>query len=88
MGHNPDDEMDIPMVSEENAKREALSLILDAWDDGLQRGIEPEILATTAIFAAFTDLIDTYGEERVAEMAETLPSRIRQGEFTLAETEH
>lgn len=69
----------------EEAKRVALDLILDAWDAGLQEGIDPEVLATTAIFAALTDMVDIYGAEPVAKMAETLPSRIRDGEFSLSD---
>jgi len=73
-----------PFLAEEDQKRIALDLILDAWDTALQRGCQPETLATTAIYAALTDMIDIYGAEAVAEMAEELPARIRDGEFTLA----
>ncbi len=66
-------------------KARALELLLDAWDAGLNEGIEPEILATAAIFAALTDMVDLHGEDSVATMAEELPERIRAGEFTLEE---
>ena len=65
-------------------KRLALDLLLDAWDKALEEGVEPEILATTAIFAALTDMVDTHGAEAVARLMEDLPARIRKGEFTLA----
>ena len=65
-------------------KARALELLLDAWDTGLAEGIEPEVLATAAIFAALTDMVDLHGEDAVATMAEELPQRIREGEFTLA----
>ncbi len=68
-------------------KARALELLLDAWDAGLAEGIEAEILATAAIFAALTDMVDLHGEDTVAAMAEELPRRIRDGEFTLAEEE-
>lgn len=64
-------------------KRVALDLLLDAWDKALEEGVEPEILATTAIFAALTDMVDTHGAEAVARLMEDLPARIRKGEFTL-----
>lgn len=73
-GANPDD-------SEQ--KRLALTLVLDAWEAGLKQGVEPELLASTAIYAALSDMIDLYGEEPVAQMVEGLPDRIRNGEFTL-----
>lgn len=65
-------------------KRVALGLLLDAWDEALRRGVAPELLATTAIFAALTDMVDIHGEVAVAEMMTALPDRIRAGEFTLA----
>lgn len=69
--------------SDEEQKRMALERILDAWDAALADGIQPELLATTAIFAALTDMVDLYGEEDVAAMMADLPERIRNGEFTL-----
>ncbi|MDX2275954.1 MAG: hypothetical protein NW206_10950 [Hyphomonadaceae bacterium] len=65
----------------------ALDLILDAWDKALSQGVEPEVLASVGIYAAFVDMIDRFGEEAVADFAETLPERIRAGEFTLANEE-
>jgi hypothetical protein len=59
-------------------------MLLDAWDTALDEGVSADILATTAIFAALTDMIDLHGEEIAAQMAEGLPARIRAGEFTLS----
>jgi len=67
-------------------KQAALQYILDAWDDALQDGIEPEMLANAAPFAALTDLIDVYGENAVAKMTTGLQRRIHHGEFTLRRT--
>lgn len=64
----------------------ALRYILEAWEDALQDGIEPEMLANAALFAALTDLIDVYGESAVAKMTSGLPRRIQYGEFTLRRT--
>lgn len=64
-------------------KRAALDLIFDAWCNGLDEGIDNEILAHAALFAALSDLIETYGEEAVANLAARLPRRIHDGEFTL-----
>lgn len=63
----------------------ALDLILDAWDKALTKGVEPEMLASVAIYAALADMVDNYGVEPVAEMCEELPARVRDGEFTLNE---
>ncbi len=67
-------------------KHVALRYILDAWEEAVYDGIDPDCLATAAIFAALSDMIATYGEEPVAVMCARLPERIRAGEFTLAQT--
>jgi hypothetical protein len=64
-------------------KQVALRHLLDAWDDALSEGIEPETLANAALFAALTDLVATYGEDAVAQMTDGLSRRIRHAEFTL-----
>ncbi|MBK1870141.1 hypothetical protein JHL16_27505 [Aestuariivirga sp. YIM B02566] len=64
----------------------ALRYIMEAWEEAVYDGIDPDCVATAAIFAAMSDLITTYGEEPVARMAERLPERIRAGEFTLNKT--
>ena len=64
-------------------KYAALRYIMEAWEEAVYDGIDPDCVATAAIFAAMSDLITTYGEEPVARMAERLPERIRAGEFTI-----
>jgi hypothetical protein len=74
----------VPRCSESAAhKQAALRYILDAWEEALHDGIEPEMLANAALFAALTDLIDVYGEDAVAMMTNGLSRRILHGEFTL-----
>ena len=68
------------------AKHAALRYILDAWEEAVYDGIDPDCVATAAIFAALSDMIETYGEEPVALMVEKLPARIRIGEFTVSRT--
>ncbi|HVZ98780.1 MAG TPA: hypothetical protein VG841_00545 [Caulobacterales bacterium] len=65
-------------------KARALDLVLDAWDKALAEGVEGEVLASVAIFAALVDMIDRFGPEAVAGFCETLPERVRNGEFTLS----
>jgi hypothetical protein len=67
-------------------KQAALGYILDAWEEALHDGIEPEMLANAALFAALADLIGVYGEEAVAKMTNGLSRRIYHGEFTLKRT--
>lgn len=71
-------------LNESGQKRRALELMLDAWDQALSEGVAPDVLASVAIYAALADMIDRYGAEAVAEFCATLPTRTRNGEFTLA----
>ncbi len=64
-------------------KGRALALILDAWDEALAEGVDPEVVASVAIYAAVADMVDRYGEDAVADFCATLPDRVRRGEFTL-----
>jgi hypothetical protein len=64
-------------------KQAALRYIMEAWNEALFDGIEPEMLANAAFFAALSDLVSTYGEDAVAKMTEGLSRRIHHGEFTL-----
>ena len=70
----------------EDQKARGLDLILDAWDKALGEGVEPDVLASVAIYAALVDMIDRYGADVVADFCATLPERVRNNEFTLAET--
>jgi hypothetical protein len=67
-------------------KQAALRYILDAWEEALHDGIEPEMLANAALFAALADLVSAYGEDAVAKMTGGLSRRIQHGEFTLKRT--
>ena len=69
-------------------KREAYQRFSAVWEDALGAGIEPEILAHVALFAALGDLVATYGEAAVAGFAERLPARITAGEFSIPLSVH
>lgn len=64
-------------------KRMALKYILEAWEEALVDGIDNDALVTASIFTALSDMVQSYGEEPVAKMAEGLCDRILIGEFTL-----
>lgn len=67
----------------EAEETEALRYIAEAWEDAVQDGIDPRMLANAALFAAFSDLVEIYGESAVVSMAEGLKARVERGEFTL-----
>ncbi len=72
---------------QQEAKQVALRYILEAWEEAVYDGLEPDSIASAAIFAALSDMIATYGEEPVAAMCARLPERIRNGEFTVSKTQ-
>lgn len=73
--------------AEDAQKARALDLILDAWDKALGENVEPEVLASVAIYAALVDMVDRFGADAVADFCATLPERVRVGEFTLRDDE-
>ena len=63
----------------------ALALMLDAWDEGAEIGVAPELMAYAAIYTALTDLVSRFGEDAVAVLADGLVRRVQSGEFTLGQ---
>lgn len=80
------DSQDERALTPSEAKHMALRYLMDAWEEAVYDGVDPDCLATAAIFAALSDMIATYGEEPVATMCERLPDRVRAGEFTVSKT--
>lgn len=78
--------MEFAELNEQTQKQAALRYIIDAWDEALHDGIEPEMLANASLFAGLSDLVSIYGEEAVSQMADRLSRRIQHGEFTLNRT--
>jgi hypothetical protein len=70
-------------VADHEQKRLALAYLQEAWVGARHEGIDGDCLAQTALFLALAELISTYGEEAAARYAESLPSRIRNGEFSV-----
>lgn len=61
----------------------ALSFILEAWEEGTESGIAPELMAYAALYTALTDLVAAFGEENVVTLVKGLGPRVEKGEFTL-----
>lgn len=64
-------------------RRAAYNYVSEAFAEGRYDGIDGDCLAHAALFAAFVELVATYGEEAVSKFAERLPERIRAGEYSL-----
>ncbi|MCC2095929.1 MAG: hypothetical protein KDJ29_03515 [Hyphomicrobiales bacterium] len=65
-------------------RRAALNYFTEAFAEAVRDGIEGDCFAHAALFASLRELVATYGEEAVAQYAETLPGRIRDGGYTIA----
>src|SRR6202043_675568 len=63
-------------------KQAALSYLNEAWAEARHDGVDGDCLAQASLFAAFAELVATYGEDAVAKFVEGLPSRVRNGEFS------
>jgi hypothetical protein len=61
----------------------ALNFILNAWEEGAESGIPPEMMAYAALYAALTDLVGAFGEGAVVTLINQLGPRVEKGEFTL-----
>ncbi|HEY1363779.1 MAG TPA: hypothetical protein VGF60_16180 [Xanthobacteraceae bacterium] len=70
-------------IPDQEQKRAALGYLHQAWVDARIDGIDGDCLAQACLFAAFAELVSTYGEEASARFAEGLALRIRNGEFSL-----
>jgi hypothetical protein len=65
-------------------KQAALSYLNEAWAEARHDGVDGDCLAQASLFTALAELVGTYGEEAVAKFMEGLPTRVRNGEFSLA----
>jgi hypothetical protein len=63
-------------------KQAALSYLNEAWAEARHDGVDGDCLAQASLFAAFAELVGTYGEDAVAKFVEGLPVRVRNGEFS------
>ena len=70
----------------DDARAQALSFILAAWEEGTDSGIASEMMAYAALYTALTDLVASFGEASVVSLVNGLVPRVQKGEFTLYRT--
>jgi hypothetical protein len=71
-------------AADHEQKRAAFGYIQEAWAEARLDGIDEDCMAQAALFAAFVELVSTYGEDAAARYAEGLAKRIQNGEFTVS----
>lgn len=67
----------------EEKKRVAVEFFREAWHAAMAEGIEPHILADSAMFAALSELARSQGETSVSAMVSRLPQQVENGEFII-----
>ena len=72
-------------LPDQEQKQAALSYLNEAWAEARHDGVDGDCLAQASLFAAFAELVSTYGEDAVAKFVEGLAGRIRSGEFSVVE---
>ena len=70
-------------LPDQEQKQAALSYLNEAWAEARHDGVDGDCLAQASMFAAFAELVGTYGEDAVAKFVEGLPARVKNGEFSL-----
>jgi hypothetical protein len=77
-------QLDVASLSDSagDQRRAALDYVTEAFAEAILAGIEGDSFAHAALTAGLRELVATYGEESVAAFAETLPAKLRAGEFT------
>jgi hypothetical protein len=80
-GRGDMDSLELPLQSNRSLK--ALGIILDAWEEGAEAGVAPEMMAYAALFTGLTDLVGAFGEDAVAALLGRLVNRVENGEFSL-----
>ena len=72
------------LLPDHEQKQTALGYLSEAWAEARHDGVDGDCLAQASLFAAFAELVKTYGEDAVAKFVEGLPVRVRNGEFSTA----
>ena len=70
-------------LPDSDQKKAALSYLNEAWAEARHDGVDGDCLAQASLFAALAELVGTYGEDAVADYLEDIPSRVRNGEYSL-----
>jgi hypothetical protein len=73
------------MIVEEK-KRVAVEFFREAWFAAIAEGIEPHILAESAVFTALSELTSDQGENSVDFIVDQLPEQVKNGTFLINRT--
>ncbi len=74
--------MTLNLLDAAEARITALDYVSEAFAEAVLDGVEVEDLAEAAVATALRELVAVHGEERVAEVVQSWPERVRAGEFS------
>jgi hypothetical protein len=83
---NADTDLDLDALSDAELaqlKKRAMMMIAHTFAEGQDDGLDGDLMAQAALFAAFSELVSTYGEDAVATYAQTFAPKILAGAFSL-----
>lgn len=75
-------------IEAEDQRQAAMGYVSEAFAEARLDGLDVDAVAQAAVFAAFVEMVATYGEEASAVFAERLAERVRAGEFTVERSSH
>lgn len=62
----------------------AIEELSNAWDRALERDVSGELLVSSFLAVSVSNLVRMYGKTAATEIIESLPLRIRDGDFDYA----
>lgn len=79
---------DIDAMIREEKRLTAVESHSEAWADGISAGIEPEIMAETALATALAELLRVSGDGAALALLERMRERVQAGEFDVNQARH
>ena len=78
LSENPDN---LDALIREEKQRVAVEFIQEAWNNATREGIEPSILAESALVTILTQYYANDGERAVVDLVQGLSDRLESGQF-------
>lgn len=79
---------DIEAMIREEKRLTAVESHNEAWAEGISAGIEPEIMAETALVTALSELLRTSGDAAALGLLERMRERVEAGDFDEYQSRH
>ncbi|MEZ5872518.1 MAG: hypothetical protein R3D32_11890 [Nitratireductor sp.] len=81
-----DERQELARLIREEKQLVARDLLAGAWDEGMEAGIEPEILAEAIVCAAIEELVSHTGQAWSRKLVEKLSQMENEGRFATIRT--